>query len=1671
MSLHEWTPEERDALYGELLELVYDCHPEPEALRARIEHEPALAALWAEVQAGSQRLEAAALAEAPALDLARPEPSALPRRLPRWVGAAAALLLLSLGLAPLVPWWQAARAEARLQRAEVARLVLSGPTTLPDHAEGSVSIETWNADGEFLPASCSWRFLDESGAEIGAGEFESEGTHQLRIPAELADVRRIEVEALTASGAVGRGAFELGAKAPSPLVHLACDKPYYEPGQRVWVRGLVLERLALHPIDGAYHLRVTDALDNEIWANRLQSEEGALGFYVDLAEDAAGGRYTVAMRDADDRLDVESLSFVVRAYQAPQLWTEIELGRATYAPGERGTAEVRVERANGGPAAGAEVELALMLDGAEVWSDGGLLDREGAAEFRFAVPTEVERGEARLVARVVDGGVVESAVEPFVVPNGVVEAALYPEGGELVAGVNNRVYVELTDALERPLSGRGEVVDAAGRSVARFASEHLGRGTFEFVPEAGERYRLVLDEPSAAAFELPASQLAAAALRAEADSFEPNQELRFTVHTPASGPWLLGVYCRGVLVAQDTFQGAGEHALALAPPAQAAGVLRATLFDAGMRPVAERLIHRKSARALAIELAPEHASLAPGMHQSVAVRTLDENGEPVAAVLGLSVTDAAVHALDDEPRLGLADRAWLACDVEELEERGEFLPLEGPDSARRVDLLLGTRGWRRFAWADLDTLLAEHGDAGLRHALREGWSSEPGIFDSALDTHTRLMEARGFLTSTRSESKRALGRNAVLATGLLLMAACWFGLRRVSALRPSVRVAAVAGLGLLLVPAALMRSRAWFDSEADSGPRTAEPSPGFEQLAQREELDEAWRPVLNLRVGGELVRARDVLYDANEEELRALQDELWAMAERRGGADRFDREAVERDGWLFAEHGAHFEQRGRFAHMEVVPAELLAQLDGRDRRAFGGRPGANELEALLEGVAPGPQYLQLLSKHAQLRAWMPTYAHRHQGGDQRSDVAETVYWSALLRTNAEGRAEVEFDLSDRVTTWLVDADAHGAGRVGQAQARFEAPLPFHVEPKLPHALLSGDRVRVPVALAHYDPELRTAHVSARVTGNGAEQTREFEVQLEDGRGRALIELDASEERGPLVLHLSSTAGELSDSSVHELPLAPRGYPHSWSTGGVLRDEERFAVTMPSAVRPGSLRARLVVFPSPLSTIDESVKGLLGRPGGCFEQASRKNYPNVLALDYLRAAGADAPDLRARAQEHLEHGYALLTGYECSQRGYEWFGSNPGHEALSAYGLLQFHDMGRVFEVEPEMLERTRAWLLERRDGEGGYLRSSQALDSFGRAPQEVTDAYVTYALAATGTPRTELEAELARAAERAARTDDAYELAVHANALAAADRAAEADAARERLKRMRRADGGLVGNSASITSSGGDDYAVETTALAVLAWLQDDDDLAFAEAGVEFLLTQRRGNGTFGATQATIQALRALTAHAQRTRVVEASGAVELWSGDERLARLSFQAGQAGALVFEGLELRLEPGQNDLRLVLEGEELELPWTFDLGYHAETPADDPNAAVAIETALLEERVEEGRSVGVSVRVRNRTAQGQPMTMARIGLPAGLELPTTVLDELLEAERFDFWELVQNELVLYWRDLAPHAEEHVHLDALARIPGTTRGAASSVALYYTPDAQRWAPPLELAIEPAR
>ena len=317
--------------------------------------------------------------------------------------------------------------------------------------------------------------------------------------------------------------------------------------------------------------------------------------------------------------------------------------------------------------------------------------------------------------------------------------------------------------------------------------------------------------------------------------------------------------------------------------------------------------------------------------------------------------------------------------------------------------------------------------------------------------------------------------------------------------------------------------------------------------------------------------------------------------------------------------------------------------------------------------------------------------------------------------------------------------------------------------------------------------------------------------------------------------------------------------------------QNLTFTLPEDYVEGSLRISAAAYPYPVGRLTEAIESLIREPCGCFEQTSSTTYPLVMVLRYLNTHTGSDPAVVDRAKDMLAKGYKKLVSYESAGGGFEWFGGSPGHEALTAYGVLQFASMaspevGMPDLVDRGMLARTKDWLLSRRDGKGGFLRNDKSLDSFGAAPPTTTNAYITWALTRAGVllrGNPMMQAELEALRKEAEGSKDAYVVALAALSFfdvakdTAANRAIAMQYA-ERLASMQNRDGAVEGAEDTIARSQGDARLIETTALAVMAWLHDDDAFATnTRASIEWLSTQCR-DGRFASTQATALTLQAI---------------------------------------------------------------------------------------------------------------------------------------------------------------------------------------------------------------------
>jgi hypothetical protein len=402
--------------------------------------------------------------------------------------------------------------------------------------------------------------------------------------------------------------------------------------------------------------------------------------------------------------------------------------------------------------------------------------------------------------------------------------------------------------------------------------------------------------------------------------------------------------------------------------------------------------------------------------------------------------------------------------------------------------------------------------------------------------------------------------------------------------------------------------------------------------------------------------------------------------------------------------------------------------------------------------------------------------------------------------------------------------------------------------------------------------------------------------------------------------------------------------------------------------------------------------------------------------------------------------------------------------------MEFADMAKVYDVDKRMVERTADWLMSRRDGQGGFSRSSQALDSFGRASPTTTNAYIMWALS-----EAHRTAALARelAAQKALGNDtrDPYLLALTTGTnLAAAPRADETSAMVKKLAALQAGDGSFPGARESITMSGGESLTIESTALAVLALIKaspGNEYEAQIRAGVDWLNARRGGYGAWGNTQATILGLKALTAYSEHARQMAASGTATLVINGRDAGTVRFDKGRRDALIWNDIAGKLKLGQNTLELRLDSA-AQLPYTISVDYRSAQPASSPHTKLAVATQLLRTQARMGEGVTLRAHVENTTAAGIPMTLARIGIPGGLVTQTWQLKELRDKHLIDFYETRPREVILYWRALPPSAKKDVDLNLLAAVPGSYEAPASSAYLYYTAEDKAWTKPVAITVD---
>ena len=294
----------------------------------------------------------------------------------------------------------------------------------------------------------------------------------------------------------------------------------------------------------------------------------------------------------------------------------------------------------------------------------------------------------------------------------IVDLQFFPEGGNLVAGMQGRVGFKSINKFGRGVDFSAFIISDRKDTVATIRSQHLGMGSFIFQPKEGEKYFAIIEKSAhVKPFYLPAALPEGYAFFV--DNLTYKDKIKVIARNNLSNkdkPVLIG-QVRGIIVC--ALQGTTEsHSFSwFLPKAEMGeqGVLQLTLFTGAGVPQCERLVYLNTEPPLQVSVLPDKATYAPHEKVTLSIQVKDHLGEPVQGNFSLSAVDAG-QVYPNISGQNIYNYLYLTSDIQSLSDAGVKGLIEQPDyyfdpsdqkASINLDILLMTQGWRRFRWSQI----------------------------------------------------------------------------------------------------------------------------------------------------------------------------------------------------------------------------------------------------------------------------------------------------------------------------------------------------------------------------------------------------------------------------------------------------------------------------------------------------------------------------------------------------------------------------------------------------------------------------------------------------------------------------------------------------------------------------------------------------------------------------------------------------------------------------------------------------------------------------------------------------------------------------------------------------------------------------------------------------------
>lgn len=280
------------------------------------------------------------------------------------------------------------------------------------------------------------------------------------------------------------------------------------------------------------------------------------------------------------------------------------------------------------------------------------------------------------------------------------ELVFFPEGGDAVEGVSNKIAFKANDQWGRPVKVTGKIVDQNQHYVDSLHVSHDGMGFFYLFPRHGESYTAKWEDESGKEYttSLPRVKEEGVALKVEQIA------TRRIFYVTANNKTTASLKLIHVIGTMNQFQAfkvtkdiSGGTVRGVIPIENLpSGVLTITVFDSLWNPLAERItfINNEEYRFTA-EMNVLHWGLNKRARNEIEISVPDS----LTASFSVAVTDAGI---DSDSSENIISHLLLSSEIKgKIHNPAYYFSSTEVTVSQNLDLVMLTHGWRRFDWSKL----------------------------------------------------------------------------------------------------------------------------------------------------------------------------------------------------------------------------------------------------------------------------------------------------------------------------------------------------------------------------------------------------------------------------------------------------------------------------------------------------------------------------------------------------------------------------------------------------------------------------------------------------------------------------------------------------------------------------------------------------------------------------------------------------------------------------------------------------------------------------------------------------------------------------------------------------------------------------------------------------------